>query len=210
LLDQQLHQFLKENKDKILNFACKQGISWYFIPAYTPHWGGLWESNIKSMKFHLKRASTASNALTFDEIFTLLAQIEAILNSRPLTPESSDPNDVNALTPGHFLIGGPLTALPNSDLKAKPDSQLKHWKLIRDLINQFWKRWSADYLNTMHQRMKWRINKNERNSPPSNWCMRRVTGIYPGKDNKVRLVSVKTKNGTLMRSLPNLVYLSVQ
>lgn len=57
------------------------------------------------MKSHLKKYISISNSLNFDKVQTLLTQIEAILNSRPLTPELNDPNDINALTPGHFLIG---------------------------------------------------------------------------------------------------------
>ncbi|CAI6371621.1 unnamed protein product [Macrosiphum euphorbiae] len=89
-------------------------ITWHFIPPASPHFGGLWESAVKSAKRHLLRVSKGV-LLIFDETRTLLCQIEAALNSRPLSPRSLDPNDFDALTPGHFLIGGPLMLPPEPD-----------------------------------------------------------------------------------------------
>lgn len=77
------------------------GTQWHFIPPESPHLGGLWEAAIKSAKHHLNIV-TRNVRLTFEEFSTLLTEIEAILNSRPISPASSDPNDVQPLTPGHF------------------------------------------------------------------------------------------------------------
>ncbi|GFT44490.1 integrase catalytic domain-containing protein [Trichonephila clavipes] len=66
-----------------------------------PHFGGLWEANIKSMKRILLRVAKSA-IMNFEELTTLMAQIEAVLNSRPLSP-LFDPTDLNPLTPGHFL-----------------------------------------------------------------------------------------------------------
>ena len=76
--------------------------------------GGLWESAVKSSKTHLKKVCDP-HKLTFEELTTLAAQIEAILNSKPLTPMSDDPDDLSPLTPGHFLIGRALTSIPEPD-----------------------------------------------------------------------------------------------
>ncbi|XP_077257508.1 uncharacterized protein LOC143894759 [Temnothorax americanus] len=84
---------------------------WEFNPPGALHMGGKWEAVVKSVKFHLRR-TIGETLLTTEELTTLLTQIEAILNSRPLEPLSDDPEDVSALTPGHFLIGGPLTTIP--------------------------------------------------------------------------------------------------
>ena len=80
------------------------GTIWKFNPPGSPHFGGLWEACVKSVKFHLKRV-IGEAILTFEELSTMLTQIEAILNSRPLIPLNDDPDDKLVLTPAHFLIG---------------------------------------------------------------------------------------------------------
>ena len=97
--------------------------------------------------------------LTYEQYSTPLTQVEAILNSRPLILESTDPNEPNALTPGHFLIGGPTTALPNPDLTQIPVDGLKYWELVKQNTQSSWKRWSTAYLNTLQQRSKGRVQK---------------------------------------------------
>ncbi|XP_033222745.1 uncharacterized protein LOC117176601 [Belonocnema kinseyi] len=88
---------------------------WRFNPPAALHFGGLWEAAVKSTKFHLHRV-IGDSTLTFEEMTTLLTQIEACLNSRPLIAQSDDPTYISALTPGHFLIGGPLHAVPKHRL----------------------------------------------------------------------------------------------
>jgi len=78
-----------------------------FIPQQSPHFGGLWEVAVKSMKKHLKHI-IGNIKLTFEELSTVLAQIEACLNSQPLLSLDNDDDGIEALTPGHFLIGRPL------------------------------------------------------------------------------------------------------
>ena len=110
-------------------------ITWRFIPEKSPHFGGIWESNVKSVKSHLKRIVSPVK-LTFEEFTTVLTQVEAVLNSRPLTPTSSPDDDgISVLTPGHFLIGRPLTSLQAS---YRTVSLLKCWHLCQHLVRHFW------------------------------------------------------------------------
>ena len=90
--------------------------------------------------------SYENKVLSFDELCTLLCQIEMILNSRPICPLSEDPNDEFFLTPAHFCLGGMLENLPLSqttnDLK-NPDSThslTKRWIQIQKMVSRFWKR----------------------------------------------------------------------
>lgn len=87
-------------------------ISWHFIPSYSPHFGRLWKAGVKTTKYHLKKV-VRNALLTFEELYTFLTQVEALLNSRLLTPLSSDPND---LAPAHFLIGRTFTSVVDPSL----------------------------------------------------------------------------------------------
>lgn len=92
---------IKQITSNVADSLAIQGTTWHFIPASSPHFGGLWEAGVKSFKHHLRRILN-NTTLTYEEFYTLLTQIEASLNSRPLCPISSDPNDIDALTAGHF------------------------------------------------------------------------------------------------------------
>ena len=109
----ELYEFLQlqMSEGKIADLCGMQGIVWDFIPERAPHFGGLWEAAVKSLKKHLSRV-VGNVKLTFEELTTVLVQIEACLNSHPLTALPGDSDDgVECLTPGHFLIGCPLEAL---------------------------------------------------------------------------------------------------
>ena len=138
------------------DFLSKQDIKWKFIPQHAPHFGGLWEAAFKSMKIHLRRV-LGSVKLTFEELSTVVVQIEACLNSHPLVPLPSDNDGIGALTPGHFLVGQPLEALPDSSfIHANSLSLLKRWQLCQALISHFWKRWSTEYVTHLERFTKWR------------------------------------------------------
>ena len=106
--------------------------------------GGKWKAVVKSIKFHLRR-TIGDTLLTFEASVTLLTQIEGLLNSRPLEPLSEDPEDVIALTPGHFLIGTALNSVPEPSLLNLNESRLSKWQLIQRMTQQFWHQWSTQY-----------------------------------------------------------------
>ncbi|XP_031333712.1 uncharacterized protein LOC116163752 isoform X1 [Photinus pyralis] len=83
------------------------GTQWHFIPPASPHIGGIWESGVKSLKYHLRRV-IGEATLTYEELATLTQQIEACLNSRPLINTGEVVDDSMLLTPAHFLIGKPI------------------------------------------------------------------------------------------------------
>lgn len=197
-----------ESKDQISRFATSKGINFHFNPPSAPHFGGLWESAVKSAKHHLYRV-LGEHILTLPEFTTLTVQVEAMLNSRPLTPLSADPNDLQALSPAHFLIGEPLTALPESPLHEQPTSRLRHFQLVQAFHQRIWHRWQQEYLHTLLQRRKW--TKSPPNlqvndlvllqtpTPPLTWPLGRITAVHPGDDGIVRVVEVTTATGTFKR-----------
>lgn len=194
-------------------------IVWHFNPPAAPHFGGLWEAAVKSAKLHMKRV-IGDQILTFEEITTLFTEISAVLNSRPLCPLSSDPSEFDVLTPGHFLVGAPLVGLPEQDLSHVVGNRLDRWQLVTKLKQSIWKRWSSEYLHTLHQRTKWSdpvpnlkidtvVLIRDSNLPPLRWKVARVVKLHPGKDGVVRVVSVRTLNGELVRPVSKLCLLPV-
>jgi hypothetical protein len=119
------NQFQSEaQKLAIATYCADRSIQWKFIPPRSPHFGGLWESGVKSVKFHLKRIVGGQGTFDYEELYTILCRIEGILNSRPITPASSDTRDLEPLTPGHFLIFRPLNAVPRPDCTAKAECHM--------------------------------------------------------------------------------------
>lgn len=181
------------------------------------NFGGLWERNVRSFKDHLKR--TLSNSrLTFEEYGTVLCQIEACLNSRPLCPLTNDDENLNALTPGHFLIGDALLAPPQPTLLDSTANSLDRWRHLQLLQQHFWTRWHHEYLRQLQQRQKWRqIERNlkigdlvlikEDNVPPRHWAMARIIETHPGKDGFIRVVTLRTQQGTTARPISKICLL---
>ncbi|CAK9833172.1 hypothetical protein ANTRET_LOCUS9895 [Anthophora retusa] len=123
---------LAEHNKTVQEFLSGQGITWNFIPPRSPHFGGLWEAAVKSFKYHLVR-TVGDTLLTFEQLETCIIEIEAILNSRPLTPMSPDPNDLQPLISSHFLIGGPLTSFPQMDFMDTVSNRLSAWQHAQKL-----------------------------------------------------------------------------
>lgn len=128
------------NSNYYQNYFQENQIQWHFIPPRSPHFGGMWESAIKSFKYHIKRV-VGDFKLNFQQFYTLVTQVEAILNSRPLIPLSIDPCDLQALTPGHILIGSELTAIPQ---EAVFNITPNHYKQLQHIVQNFWRHWSRD------------------------------------------------------------------
>jgi len=137
----------------VQDFLATEGCDWKFIPPHGPHFGGLWEAAVKSMEYHLRR-TLGSQVATYEELCTLLAEIEACLNSRPLCALSDDSFNPTYLSPGHFLIGEPLTQLPAADFTDVKCNKLSRWQTYQQQLQQFWQRWSSDYLQSLQQRQR--------------------------------------------------------
>ncbi|XP_015119440.1 uncharacterized protein LOC107042769 [Diachasma alloeum] len=147
---------------RMAHLLLSDGTRWSFNPSGAPHFGGEWEAAVKSVKFHLKR-TIGDTLLTFEELTTLLAQIEAVLNSRPLEPLSENPDDISALTPGNFLIGQALTALSEPSLDDLNIARLFRWQLVQQNVQRFWKWWSTSY----RQHLQSKLHHHRRSSRPT-------------------------------------------
>ncbi|XP_015120739.1 uncharacterized protein LOC107043671 [Diachasma alloeum] len=127
---------------------------WSFSPPRATNFGGKWEAAVKSTKYHLKRV-LGSTTFTYEERNSILIRIEACLNCGPITPMSDDPEDFQALTPGHFLIGEPLQVIPEPSIINENPSKLQRWNLITQKIKQSWSRWSRACLQRYQAIYKW-------------------------------------------------------
>ncbi|XP_028040478.1 uncharacterized protein LOC114250698 [Bombyx mandarina] len=141
----EISKFIKASCDGLTDTMASDGVFFHFIPAYSPHFAGVAEAGVKSTKYHLVRVLGQCN-LTYEELNTTLVQIEALLNSSPLTPLSSSPEDLTPLTPGHFLIGRPLVSLPSPELRDRSTNTLTRFHRIEQLRQHFWSRWSKEYI----------------------------------------------------------------
>lgn len=212
----ELFQFLLANNQEISHSLLTDKVIWHFNPPGGSHFGGIFETAIKSTKIHLKRV-IGDHILTYEELLTLLIQIEAILNSRPICAQSAETLD--PLTPFHFILGQVPTQIPTDMQIAETEtSRLSHWQQIERMRQHFWKRFHSEYLTSLHQRNKWieqrkniKLNDivviRDENIPPASWKMAKVIAVHPGNDNIVRVVTLKTHNGTMRRPIHKLCIL---
>lgn len=201
-----------ETQSILKNYEVFSKILFQFAPPRSPHFNGLAEHAIKRVKNYIKKIAGNSN-LTFEEMYSLLVSIEGILNSRPLTALSSDPNDLNVLSPSHFLIGESLSAPVEVDLTPCSLSLLSRWQMIEHMKQHFWKRFQKEVLSELQTRCKWREASKrsldigalvllvDENAPPLRWRMGRVIATYPGKDGIIRVEEVRTVNGLMKRAI---------
>ncbi|XP_058456575.1 uncharacterized protein LOC131433973 [Malaya genurostris] len=217
----ELAELLKSQvlEQRVGEFCQPRGISWKFNPPRAPHQGGLWEANVKCMKTHLYKVLNESY-LSYEEMNTLLIQVEAILNSRPLVQLTDDPVDYEALSPGHFLIGRELTAVAEPIYEHLKESSLSRYQMVQKRKQCFWRRWSNEYLTSLQRRSKWYKNPTllrkgllvilkEDNMPSQTWRMGRIVETFPGKDGITRVVEVRTSNGIYRRPTTQIAVLPV-
>ena len=201
--------------------AIRTSLQWHFSPPRAPHHGGLWEAGVRSMKALLRKLMSPY-LLTFHELYTILTEAEAILNSRPLVPiNSTDVEDTLALSPGHFLIGRPLIAPPiHKEDTVFQVSLLKKGNLDQRLKQELWSTWKTRYLQSMTARSKWKRSTHNYKVGDivllkdellfnRNWPLARVTKIYPGDDGLTRTVDLFCQ-GKIFRRATNRLILIVE
>lgn len=190
------------------------GVTWHFSPPSAPHFNGLAEAGVRSMKYHLRRI-VGTTCLTYEELYTVLCQIEAVLNSRPISALTDEFSDFTVLTPGHFLMGSAPLSVPEPILLNINENRLSRWQLMEKMHQDFWKSWSSEYLTSLQQRPRWQsIQDNlsvgqmviirQDNMPPTKWLLGRIEAIHPGEDGLVRVATVRTQNSTLKRPIVKL------
>lgn len=216
----ELRKSLSDITDEALRAeAVNNGAQWSFIPPASPHWGGAWERLVRSVKSALH--TVLKERSPKDEVLaTLMAEVENIVNGRPLTHVSVEPGSTESLTPNHFLLGSssnlPVAgAFNDSDLWLR-----KQWRVAQRLADMYWKRWINEYLPDLIPRRKWHSEQTplrvgdlvfiaDPNATRNVWPRGLVVKLFPGKDGRVRVVEVKTATGVLRRSAARVAPLAI-
>ena len=197
----------------VSNLAKSKRIRWYFSLAHASHFSGLSEAGVNSMK-KILRKTLPPHLLNFEEFSTLLADVEAIRNSRPILHLNTTPPDIYlALTSGHFLVGNPLTL---SGYEDEYLALLKRSDLVRWLSHDIWKQWSTSYLQTLQDREKWKnatlnfqagdiVILKDKILLQLIWPLACVIATYPGFNGLVRVVDFLCQGKTYNHPITRLV-----
>ena len=213
---------------EIAKFMSTQGVKWTFIAKRAPWFGGFWERLIGMTKMALKKVIGRA-LITYEELQTLLCEIEAMINDRPITYTYGDVNEPLPLTPSHLLHGRLITPTPFelverndiSDPSFKPvdtSTLKKRQKMLAFVLNSFWKRWLNEYLPSLRERhiqtkpgTKTNSVKvgevvliHDDNKKRLDWNLGVITKLLPGPDGVVRVVEIRTKMGKTNRPITKL------
>ncbi|TKS69341.1 hypothetical protein D9C73_003405 [Collichthys lucidus] len=205
------------NLEQINDTLSLKGIKWTFNPPTGSHHGGAWERLIRSIRSVLN-STLRSQSLDEEGLQTVLCEVESILNSRPLTKESTDPNDLEALTPNHLLLLKTQPCLPPGLFHKEDSYTRRRWRQVQYISDLFWKRWIKEYLPQLQERQKWtKIKRNftpgdivlivDDSAPRNSWIIGRITEALPDRRGLVRQVRIKTQTSTLCRPVTKICLL---
>ena len=203
------------------------GVTWQFIPKRAPWYGGYWERLVGLTKQALKK-TLGRSFVTLPILETIVVEVEATLNDRPLTYVSADVADVEPLTPAHLLYGRRMTSLPHSDFEdlEDPDYGASDAQMRKRLTNHarlllhFQNRWKREYLTSLREFHK-ASGMNMQNvevgdvvlihddGPRLQWRLGIVDSLLQGNDGLVRAVNVRTNNRITSRPISRLYPLEV-
>ena len=210
---------LEMNNDHLREQLLKESITWKFNPPAASHMGGVWERQIRSVRKVLSpMLREHGDRLDDESLRTLMCEIEAVINSRPLTFVSNDPNDDAPLTPNHILHMKPVMLPPPGNFQKEDVYLRRRWRRVQYLTNLFWSRWRREYLVTLQERQKWNNPKRnvqvgdvvlvkDDNVPRFSWPLGRVINTEPDKKGFVRSTTVRTRGTELRRPVDRLVLL---
>ena len=216
---------------EVFRYLAINGVSWRFIVEKAPWWGGFWERLIQSVKRCMKK-SLGRTTLSYDELNTLLVEIESVVNSRPLTYVEDDQDGVSyTLSPSHLINGRRVTNTPNDshfEVISTNESLTRRARHHRHLLRQFTDQWRKIYLLSLRERHA-QVTKNRKGvdiaigdvvilkNDTSNrmfWKLAKVEELLPGKDGNIRAAIIKVSNADrnprlLKRSVKHLFPLEV-
>ena len=197
-----------------------EGVEWKFSPPSVPHFGGVWEQLVKSCKVALE--IQLGNQNVQDEMFrTVIADVEALLNACPLTHVSIDVNDLEPITPNHFLYGRAIEYKPVIDsTNSSETASRQRIERVQALVQSAWERWMTEYLPNLIERKKWQIHREslkigdivlviQDNTPRGKWPLGRVIEVISSEDGLIRSANVKIGDKMYRRPVAKLCMLEI-
>lgn len=203
---------------EVWRYLTDNRITWNFIVEKAPWWGGYWERLVRSIKSPIKKVIGRST-VSYDEMCTLLTEVEAVINARPLTYVYDDEESVSyPLTPSDLIYGRRITMNPNSqhyETMSTYNSLTKRLKHHRHLLSQFTRRWRNEYLTSLHEQVT--KGSSERNvnakckvgdvvilkndsAARAFWKLAKVEELLTGRDGNVRAAIVTVPRGASSNS----------
>ena len=216
--EREIGQSISEwNCAQIHEAMLQKDIDWQFNPPAGSHHGGVWERMIKSIRSAM-RSTVKEQVLDDENLHTLMCEIEAVLNNRPLTRASDQPDDLEPLTPNHILTMKRVPNLPPGLFVETDNYGRRRWRQVQYMASLFWKRWCKEYLPILQERQRWwEVKRNlkigdvvlvvDSAAPRNSWPMGVVVETVRGSQGLVRQVKVKTETNILLRPIDKLVVL---
>ena len=215
----------------MLSYAANESIKWKFIVELAPWMGGFYERLIGLVKRSLRKA-IGKLCLTYDQLLTILKEVEAVVNSRPLVYIEDDINSSMTLTPSHFLTLNPTIGIPTYDAddndhdfspnESSTDKLVLKWKKGLRHVQRFWKIWRDEYLKSLRERTQTRLREAKKRSqnqaqigdvvlikddlPRGNWRIGKITELMTSFDNQVRAAKIKLASKRIISRPLCLIY----
>ena len=187
-------------------------INWEKNVPVSSHMGGVWERQIRTVRSVLTSILKSHTRLLDNESFcTLIAEVEAIVNSRPLTLEDINDPESMPITPSHLLTLKSKVVMPPPGVFQGADAySRKRWRVVQQLANTFWSRWRKEYLASLQSRAKWTEKKRnfmvgdvvllkDEDVSRNNWPMGVIVATFPSDDGLVRSVEVRLASRAVMK-----------
>ena len=197
-------------------YNAKHGIRWRYNLPKAPWWGGMFERIVRSVKRCLKK-TLGKGRLTYEELLTVLTEVEAVINNRPLS--YLEENDVaQPLTPSHLFCGRRLFDRPKTcasePIEMVGEHVRKRVKLLNTMMDHFWNRWKNEYLVELRENHKMRTRQkkldikigdvvliHDDNKKRNEWKIGRIERLILGNDEVIR-GAVLCTSGTSRISRP--------
>ena len=199
------------DRQQLLNKTAELGVTWSLNPPGAPHFGGVHGVLVKAAKKAIC-AVVGDRDVTDEELITVSTGVESLLNSRPLTYQSSDPRDDVPLTPNHFLHGQMGGQFAPESVDTTTFLPRQRWRKVKDIISRVWRRWLKECVPTLNSRPKWTSEVQDLkvgdvvlviqpDAPRGRWPLGRIVEVYPGRDGHTRVDKVVCGVKTVLFSL---------